>query len=369
MNMVDLNAEQLAEWVAKSQAVSAQMQTTKDSIMSLVSSNKSALLALCAKPEFVSMCRKQYALPSTMQDGDVREYIRHRLFDSDKPVKAPPTTHNVTASPAKRGAGQTTGRSSQSYQAPPPHYIKVVNKQLTTWGYRWNEKTASVYSWLTPLEYIDTWGTPLPGKYCRKDGNNYDIYAIRIHYPSGQEFEIVNKKIAMRSEEGVLSEVYDGSEFFGLRAFTGIFVFRALVNVLYELYGDAVIKKLGDFLFASRMKMAGSSELYAKFMVFESELLAGGAKSIDGHNYLQLPGVYVSGDVTDKLLLNYKGLKDLRQYSDGTTLFWEFNNPCYYTQLFLDIACSISEEPDDITEKRMCETVQYLTRPDMYTNQ
>lgn len=354
--------KQHEEELAKFQA---EVDTRVDAIMDTCSVNPHAMTLFCQNPAILAVCRKQLELPETMTDKAAYEYIRRRLIDGKTVTPKQNGVMPKLSDLVQKKFGDSLSHTAEGNGwRPPVHHLEVVNGHLTGRGFMETEsdKDFATYTWMSQSEYLRFWD----GKVANGvSGSWHAVYAIKITYPDGYVVEYVRDK---NRRELKCSTVWTDNETIGIRMYSSVYVFRRLIDLLRDRFGNGIIQNLGDMMFNS---FAGrASREYSEFLIPHSLLPVKRDKKQDSWRFLKLDGEWTSPeDKKETLYINNANLINMKeecsQYgqSGRTEIYRWFNNESFYTKVFNWLASLALDCAEEDVEKNLDMRIQYLVRP------
>lgn len=347
------------------QSAGAELQSSVNSIMSLVSDNKHALFSLCVtRPDLLSQCRKQFGISDKATDSEATEYIRKRLFDDDVPIGPTAAPKQIVDmrrtwdAKMKVRRQNTTGKLQKNHTE--KHFLDIGDRCLTCRGYPEEGKTAVDYIWMTPSDFIKYWYEEVKDK---EHGFYHGIYALRL-----QGRELVRGNVTQNTR--YFKDVYvDSQELCGkpsirVAPISSVYVLQFMISALYSALGNCVTQALGELVMDAWVGKKGSKSLLSDIFVPSVYLTANDIDMSDYRLFLKLPGTFKIGDVEDSIYINNDNINRIKEErGNRTSVYKWFNNPCYYSEILRTVIKRAMDTSPSRAAQVLDETVQFLFLP------
>lgn len=372
--MVDVNNMSLKQ-LQEVQSRHAEVQALVSSITSTLNSNKFAMLSLCLHPVFAEMCKKEFGLPDKMSAEEFQDFVRGRLFDNEPtevsqgPGSVKPIKQEFHGAQSERKSRKDS--TKRENHAPSFHHLEVKDGALSGKGYTGKDKSFVNYEWLKPSDYVRFWNSTESGRTGNRYNPYYGVYALRVCGENDTVSDFTCGRYGARSgktTEGCVHELAKGFYDLEVRAYSSILLFRRLMQVAYDVYGDPIIQALGELMVASVLGTGEASPLYRQFLTSYGVLKSRGVDMSRPYYYMKLPGKFTINGIEDSIVIDNANVMNLKDQDGYTPIYKRFNNECFYIELVHHLICQVTEKSEDEVYQLMDEMFELLIRPQATRN-
>lgn len=334
-----------------------QAKLSIDSIMSCVSDNKYAVLALYSRPDFAELLKSKYGLSQER----AQEFMRKNLGLDETPAQKSSASEIEVLSGGSKTSYTRSGQDSRRAPAI-KHTIYLDDCRLVPRGYPENAKIDKSYLWRTPIEYVSFWNMVRSSAAKNRKWEDTGILAVHFVNSAGarSEYVVTGNGFGNGRYETLLT-VHNGDKAsIGVYAFPMVKLLRRLISLVYDELGDNFIQALWMVMQDSKNGVNDVPWNVCEVLSTGTELVKNGADLRDKKSYIQLPGKVVIGDTEESLYINNAVINEYRAKNGIYALYDNLSNEKLHIETVCMALNKLCEGTDMTADKFMEKHFKFL---------